>query len=255
MLFDTHAHINDKRFNTDREQVISSAKDCGVAYMLNVSYDERSVSQSISLAGKYPFIYAAIGIHPHYVKNHNESVLVKMEQEYLENNKIVAVGEIGLDFYRDLSPRELQKEWFVKQIHLAKKLKAPIIVHNRESNDASVEIIKAENAGEYGGIIHSFSGDKAMLNAVLDAGMHISFSGPVTYKSAADIREIIKIAPIDRILIETDCPYLTPEPYRGRRNEPAYVRFVAEEIARIKKMDFEEVAEITTQNAFDVLKL
>lgn len=254
MMFDTHMHVNDKRFNSDREGVIRAAREAGVSYMLNVSYDERSIAHSVSLAEKYAFIYAAVGIHPHYVKDAAESVLDKIEEEY-KKEKVVAIGEIGLDFYRDLSPREMQKEWFIKQIHLAKKLKAPIIVHNRDSNDVSTDIIKSENAGEYGGIIHSFSGDKAMLKAILEAGMHISISGPVTYGNSSRLRDIVKAAPIDRILIETDCPYLTPEPFRGRRNEPQYVKFVAEEIAAVKGMDFDEVADITTRNALKLFKI
>lgn len=254
MLFDTHVHLNAKKFNSDREEVINAAKDAGVEYMLNVSYDELSISHSLSLSRKYSFIYAAIGVHPHYVKDASESIIAKMEQE-CKNKKVVAIGEIGLDFYRDLSPRDVQKEWFIKQIHLAKKVKLPIIVHNRDSNDVSIDIIVSEQAGENGGIVHSFSGDKGMLTAVLDAGMHISISGPVTYRNAADLREIIKIAPIDRIVIETDCPYLTPEPFRSQRNEPAYVKFVAKEIAKIKQMSFDKVAETTTQNALKLLNI
>lgn len=254
MLFDTHVHLNNKKFNYDREEVINSAKEAGVEYLLNVSYDERSILQSLSLSRKYSFIYAAVGIHPHYVKDVDESIINKMEKE-CKNKKVVAIGEIGLDYYRDLSPRALQKEWFSKQIYFAKKMKLPIIVHNRDSNDDSTDIIKSEKAGEYGGIVHSFSGDRTMLTTILNEGMHISVSGPVTYRSAENLRDIIKIAPLDRILIETDCPYLTPEPFRGQRNEPMYVKFVAEEIAKIKRMKFEDVAEITTQNALKLFNI
>jgi len=252
-LFDTHVHLNHSKYKKDKVEVINAARQAGVAYMLNVSYDEKSIAQSIAISRRYPFIYAAIGVHPHYVCDMTQNLLETIEAEYInereKNNKTVAIGEIGLDYYRDLSPRETQKQWFIEQIRLAKKLKAPIIIHNRDSSEDVVKIVKAEAAGENGGIIHSFSGDKAMLYDMLDAGMYISFSGTVTYNNTENLKEMIKLTPADRLLVETDCPYLPPVPHRGGRNEPAYVIYVAEEAAKIKGMELEELADITARNA------
>ena len=248
MFFDTHVHLNAKQFRHDQNQVIAEAQKNGVTLMINVSYNELSINQSIDLACRYHFIYAALGIHPHYVKDHQEDILDIIEQKS-SHPKVVAVGEIGLDYYRHLSPVSLQQEWFIRQIHLAKKIQKPIIIHNRESDQDTVKIVQKEQAGEYGGIIHSFSGDKQMLKDVLDCNMHISISGPVTYNNSYKLREVIKYVPLERLLIETDCPYLSPEPLRRERNQPANVRYVAKEISRIKNMDIEDVAEQTTENA------
>jgi len=248
MLFDTHAHFNDNRFKYDRDEAIKSAHESGVSYILNVSYNISSLEQSVSLSRRYSYIYAAVGIHPHYSKDMNTEVLDKI-RTLAENKKVVGIGEIGLDYYRDLSPRDDQKKLFVRQIDLAKDLKLPIIVHIRDANEDALNVLKDEDAKAVGGIIHSFSGDVNMARQVLDNNFYISVGGPVTYHNTRNLVDVIKFIPDDRLLIETDCPYLTPEPFRGKRNDSSLVRLVAEKIAEIKGMSFEEIANITTNNA------
>jgi hydrolase, TatD family len=226
MLSDTHAHFNDNRFKHDRDEAIRNAHDSGVSYILNVSY---SIEQSVSLSKKYSYIYAAVEIHPHDAKEMNEDVMNKI-RHFAENEKVVAIGEIGLDYYRDLSPRDIQKKWFIKQIDLSKKLKLPIIVHIRYANEDALDVLKTENAKDVGGIIHSFSGDVKMAREVLDNNFYISVGGPVTYKNARHLIDVVRFVPDDRLLIETDCPYLTPEPFGGKRNDSSLVRLVAEKI-------------------------
>ena len=252
MLFDTHAHFNDNRFKHDRDEAIKKACESGVSYILNVAYNVPSLEHSVSLARRYSYIYAAVGIHPHYSKEMNDEVLDKI-RSLAKNKKVVAIGEIGLDYYRDLSPRDVQKKCFIKQINLAKKLKLPIIVHIRDANEDALSILKAENAKDVGGIIHSFSGDVEMAKEVLDNNFYISVGGPVTYRNAKNLVDVIKFVPEKRLLIETDCPYLTPEPFRGKRNDSSFVRLVAEKIAEIKGKSFEEIASITTNNAKTLL--
>lgn len=248
MLFDTHAHFNDNRFKYDRDEAIKSAYESGVSYILNVSYNIPSIEQSVSLSRRYSYIYAAVGIHPHYSKDISEEVLDNI-RAFAENKKVVGIGEIGLDYYRDLSPRDDQKKLFVRQIDLAKDLKLPIIVHIRDANEDALKVLKDEDAKSVGGIIHSFSGDVNMARQVLDNNFYISVGGPVTYHNARNLVDVIKFTPDDRLLIETDCPYLTPEPFRGKRNDSSLVRLVAEKIADIKGMSFEEIAHLTTNNA------
>ncbi|HEY9060519.1 MAG TPA: TatD family hydrolase [Pseudobacteroides sp.] len=254
MLFDTHAHFNDKRFKDDRDEAIKKAHESGVSYIMNVSYNIPSLEQSVSLAKRYSYIYAAVGIHPHYSKEMNDEILDKV-RSLAQNKKVVAIGEIGLDYYRDLSPREIQKKWFVKQIELAKEINLPIIVHIRNANEDALKVIKDENARDVGGIIHSFSGDVNMAREAMDNNFYISVGGPVTYRNAGNLVEVVKYVPEDRLLIETDCPYLTPEPFRGSRNDSSLVRLVAEKIADIKGKTFDEIAEVTTNNAKRLFKL
>ena len=248
MLFDTHAHFNDKRFKDDRDEAIKKAYESGVSYILNVSYNILSLGDSVSLSRKYSYIYAAVGIHPHYSKEMNDEVFEKIAN-LADDKKVVGIGEIGLDYYRDLSPREVQKDCFVRQINLAKEVRLPIIVHIRDANDDALKVLKNENAREVGGIIHSFSGDIDMAKEVIENNFYISVGGPVTYRNAGKLIDVVKYLPLDRLLIETDCPYLTPEPFRGRRNDSSLVRLVAEKIADIKGKTFDEIADITTNNA------
>ncbi len=248
MLFDTHAHFNDNRFKHDRDEAINNAHESGVSYILNVSYNIPSLDHSVSLSKRYNYIYAAVGIHPHYSKEMTDEVLNKV-RSLAGNKKVVGIGEIGLDYYRDLSPREVQKDCFIKQIALAKELNLPIIVHIRDANEDALNVLKSENAKEVGGIIHSFSGDVKMAKEVLDNNFYISVGGPVTYRNVRNLVDVVKFVPDDKLLIETDCPYLTPEPFRGKRNDSSFVRLVAEKVAEIKGKNFEEIANITTANA------
>jgi len=248
MLFDTHAHYDDDKFDSDRHDAIARAFENGVSYILNASSDMDSVRTSISLAGEFDSVYAAVGIHPHNVAETSESA-VRALSELAGNRKVVAIGEIGLDYYYDFAPRELQKQWFIKQIDLARNLGLPIIVHNREAHEDVLRIVKNECAGEMKGVFHCFSGSVEMAKELVLNGFYISVGGQVTFKNAKRIIDVVKQVPDNRLLIETDCPYLAPEPYRGKRNESSYLKFTAEKVAEIRGADFEHIAEITTKNA------
>lgn len=248
MLFDTHAHYDDKRFDKDRHEVIKRVYDSGVSYILNASSNVASSVDSISLSQRYDFIYAAVGIHPHDAVEGNDNSITKLA-DFAAMDKVVAIGEIGLDYHYDFSPRELQKHWFTRQIDLAKNLGLPIVVHNREAHGDVMEIIKKEDAKKVGGVFHCYSGSVEMARELLNQNFYISIGGPVTFKNARRTVEAVKYIPCDRLLIETDCPYLAPEPYRGKRNDSSYIKLVAEKISEIKGIAFEEVVEMTTSNA------
>jgi len=248
MLFDTHAHYDDNKFDTDRHNVIEKVHREGVSYILNACTDMESVKLGLELTQKYPYMYAAIGIHPHCAKEATDSTLASL-YELASHSKVVAIGEIGLDYYYNFNPREIQKVSFSKQINMAKELSLPIIVHNRESHEDVLNIITREKAKEAGGVFHCYSGSIEMAREVLNNNFYISIGGPVTFKNAKKVFEVIKYIPEDRLLVETDCPYLTPEPFRGKRNDSGYLKYIVEKVADIKGMAFEEVAAVTTENA------
>lgn len=247
MYFDTHAHLDDGRFKEDQDKVIMRAKDAGVSLIVNVGYNLISAKNTVELTKKYDFIYGAVGIHPHDAKDANDNVLSRIKNMTKEP-KIVAIGEIGLDYYYDNSPRDIQKRVFRRQIMLARELKMPIIIHDRDAHQDVFDIVKEEKACEVGGIFHCYSGSLEMAREVMKLGFYISFGGPVTFKNAHKLKEVAKEVPLDRMLIETDCPYLTPVPYRGKRNEPSYVLHTAKEIADIRGMNVDELAKITYEN-------
>lgn len=248
MLFDTHVHLNDDQFNEDLEEVIERARENGVERVVVVGFDEKTIKRAIELIDTYDFMYAAIGWHPVDAIDLTDSYLEWIE-ELSAHPKVVAIGEIGLDYHWDKSPKEVQQVVFRRQIQLAKKLNLPIIIHNREATEDVVTILEEEGAAEVGGIMHCFSGSPETAKHCLDMNFYISLGGPVTFKNAIKPKEVAKAVPLDRLLIETDCPYLAPHPYRGKRNEPSYVRLVAEQIADLKEVSFEEVAKATTENA------
>lgn len=248
MLFDTHAHYDDERFDEDRDELLSLMPEKGVELIVNAGSDLASSIKSVELAEKYPFIYAAVGFHPHEAK----SMTAEAEAEILalaKHEKVVAIGEIGLDYHYDLSPREVQREVFARQIAMAKEAGLPFVVHEREACKDCLDILKAEGVGERAGVMHCFSGSRETAKIMLDMGMYLSVGGPVTFKNNVKTVDMVAYAPIERLFIETDSPYLTPVPHRGKRNDSSYVRFVAEKIAEIKGMDAEEVVEITKNNA------
>ncbi|MDO4753946.1 MAG: TatD family hydrolase [Bacillota bacterium] len=253
-LFDAHTHLDDDKFARDLEAVVRSAQDVGLAGIMNAAYDLHSSQAAIRLAEKYPFIYAAVGIHPHDASTLDDEALLTLEL-MAKNKRVKAIGEIGLDYYRDLSPRDVQREAFEKQIALAKKLALPIIIHDRDAHGDVFQILKSNDAFVNGLQMHSYSSSAELAMRYVDLGAHISISGPVTYKNASVKREVVAAVPLDRLLIETDAPYLTPEPKRGMRNEPAYVRYVAEKIAEIKGITPEEVAEATYNNACKLFRI
>jgi TatD DNase family protein len=248
MLFDTHAHLNAIQYNDDLQEVIDRALEEGVSNIVVVGFDRPTISRAIELAEQYDFIYAAVGWHPVDAIDMTEEDLQMIEQ-LAAHPKVVALGEMGLDYYWDKSPKEVQKEVFRKQIALAKKVKLPIIIHNREATADVIEILREENAAEVGGIMHCFTGSIEVAKQCIDMNFYISFGGPVTFKNAKKPKEVAKEIPLEHLLIETDCPYLTPHPFRGKRNEPSYVKYVAEAIAELKGISFEEVAQKTSDNA------
>lgn len=248
MLFDTHVHLNDDQFKEDIEEVIKRAQEAGVSSMVVVGFDRATITRAMELIEEYAFIYAAIGWHPVDAIDMLDEDLAWIE-ELSSHPKVVAIGEMGLDYHWDKSPRDIQKEVFRKQIRLAKKVKLPIVIHNREATADIVDILKEEHAEEVGGIMHCFSGSPEVAKECLDMNFYISLGGPVTFKNAKKPKEVAVEVPLDKLLIETDCPYLAPHPYRGKRNEPAYVKLVAEQIAELKGLTFDEVAAATTENA------
>ncbi|GLO64261.1 MULTISPECIES: TatD family hydrolase [Oceanobacillus] len=248
MLFDTHVHLNAKQFEDDREKTIQRAYDAGVKNMVVVGFDRETIPLAIEIAESYPAIYAAVGWHPVDAIDMTEEDLKWIEQLSF-HPKVVAIGEMGLDYHWDKSPRDIQKEVFRKQIALAKKVNMPIIIHNREATEDIIKILQEENAKEIGGIMHCYNDSVKYVQDCLDMNFYISLGGPVTFKNAPLPKEVAKEVPLDRLLIETDAPFLAPHPNRGKRNEPAYVRLVAEQIASLRDMSVEEIGEITTRNA------
>jgi TatD DNase family protein len=247
MLFDTHTHLDARQFDEDREAVIDRARAAGVELMVNIGCDRKSIPTTIALAERYPFIYAAVGWHP------VDSIDMQPEDlEWIErlssHPKVVAIGEIGLDYHWDTSPKDVQHRVFREQIRLARKVKKPIVIHNREAHEDVIRILQEEGASEVGGVMHCFSGSKESAKQCLDMNFYISFGGPVTYKNARVPKEVLEMVPMDRLLIETDSPYLTPHPNRGKRNESSYVALVARAAAEIKGISVEELAQITTEN-------
>lgn len=250
-MIDSHAHLDFPPFDPDREAVIARARAVGMVAILNVGADLESSRASVALAQQYDFIYAAVGIHPHDAKTLTPAVLEEL-RHLARHPKVVAIGEIGLDYYRDLSPRPVQRQAFAEQLALAAELGLPVVIHSRDALDDLLSILRGW-AGS--GVLHSYSGGPERLEEVLGLGLSIGISGPVTFPNAHRLRAVAARVPLDRLLIETDCPYLTPEPYRGRRNEPAYVWYVAGAVARERGMPAEEVARITTENAAHLFHL
>ncbi len=243
MLFDTHVHLNAEQFEEDLEEVISRAKEAGVENMVVVGFDRPTIKRAMELVEQYDFLYASIGWHPVDAIDMTEEDLEWIE-ELSSHPKVVALGEMGLDYHWDKSPHDVQKEVFKKQIHLAKKVKLPIVIHNRDATQDIVDILEEEGAEEVGGIMHCFSGSPEIAQECVDMNFYISLGGPVTFKNAKKPKEVAKQIPLERLLIETDCPYLAPHPNRGKRNEPAYVKLVAEQIAELKESSLEEVEKI-----------
>jgi TatD DNase family protein len=248
MFFDTHAHLNAEQYNEDLKEVIDRALSEGVSNIVVVGFDRPTIEKAMELTEKYEFIYASVGWHPVDAIDMTEEDLQWIE-ELSRHPKVVALGEMGLDYYWDKSPKDVQKEVFRKQIRLAKKVKLPIVIHNRDATADIVEILKEEGAGEVGGIMHCFSGSPETAKECVDMNFYISLGGPVTFKNAKKPKEVADVIPLEKLLIETDCPYLAPHPFRGKRNEPSYVKLVAEQIAEIKGVSVEEVASATTENA------
>lgn len=246
MLFDSHAHLDDERFGGEQGEVIARAAAAGVTGILNAGADLESSARAIKLARQYSNVYAAVGMHPHDAR-----LMVNDDYEQLAawtaEPKVVAIGEIGLDYYYDHSPRDIQKKVFIRQLDVARQTGKPIIIHDRDAHADILSIVKNEGKG-LAGVFHCFSGSVEMMREVLKLGFYVSVAGPVTFPKSVKLKEVAAAVPLDRLLVETDCPYLTPHPHRGKRNEPAFVRLVAEEVARLRNMELEALAEATTAN-------
>jgi len=245
MFFDTHAHYCDKRFNDDRREIINSLETAGISYVLNAGSSVKSSEMSISLADEYSIIYASVGVHPHDSKSMTDDTVSSLES-MLSHPKAVAVGEIGLDYHYDFSPRDVQRKRFREQMELARALKLPVIIHEREALTDTLDIIR--DFPDLTGVFHCFSGSFDTAKIILKMGWYLSFTGVVTFKNAKRALEVIKSAPLDRLMLETDCPYMAPEPMRGRRNSSLFLPYIAEKFAEVRGITVEEVAKVTTEN-------
>jgi len=248
LLIDTHVHLNADHYDEDLDAVIDRARDAGIEKMVVVGFDRKTIERTMKLIDEYSDVYGVIGWHPVDAVDCTDEDLEWIE-ELSKHEKIVGIGETGLDYHWDKSPKGIQKEVFKKQIALAKRVNLPIIIHNRESTEDCVEILKEENAGEIGGIMHAFSADENVADEVIGMNFYISLGGPVTFKNAQLPKDIAVHVPLEKLLVETDAPFLTPHPYRGKRNEPSYVKLVAEKIAELRDMPYEAFAKATTENA------
>lgn len=246
-LFDTHAHINDNRFDNDREAMLDDCLAQGVEYIMCPAVDRETAESAIALAAKYDYVYAAVGVHPHESKDVTEEDYEYFKDQALHNDKVKAIGEIGLDYYYDFSDRETQMREFKRQLDLAREVDLPIIIHDRDAHGDIMDTLRTYGKGNYG-IFHCYSGSWEMAKECIKMGYYISFAGPVVFPKSTKLKEVAKEVPLDRLLIETDSPYLTPPPFRGRRNDPSKTQFVAQEIASLKGMDPEELAAIALAN-------
>jgi TatD DNase family protein len=250
MLIDSHSHIEMKAFDRDREQVVARAREVGVDYIIAVGISLADCKRVVSVTKQYKTVYGVIGIHPHHAKDIDNRTYDSLRQ-MVNNDKIVAYGEIGLDFFRNLSPRNIQIKRFGEQLELASEVGLPVVIHDREAHKQTMNILE-QWKGDKRGIIHCFSGDYGMARKCLDMGFYISIPGTITFKNSGQLREVVKKMPMDRLLVETDAPFLTPQPKRGERNEPAYVIYTVLKIAEIKGIPVEEVERITYKNTMDV---
>ena len=253
MLFDSHAHYDDEAFVSDQAEILSQMKENGVGRILNVGADMPSSRRSVALSKEYDFIYAAVGIHPHDAKCASEEAMEELRQMSCEE-KVVAIGEIGLDYHYDLSERSVQKEWFARQLSLSHELDLPFIIHEREAVKDTLDIIRAGEISQ-GGVFHCFSESKEVMREVLSMGLYVAFGGVLTFKNSVKAVEAASEVPLDRFLLETDCPYLAPVPYRGKRNSSLYLHKVAEKFAEIRGLSVEEVEQRSWQNACRLFRI
>ena len=248
MIFDTHAHYDDDAFDDDREELLSSLKSAGVGIVVNSGASLDGCRRTIELTEKYPFIYGTLGVHPDEVGELNEETFFWLKEQ-LMRPKIVAVGEIGLDYYWDKEKREIQKEWFVRQLRLAKELKKPVVIHSREAAADTMEILKAEVSKEISYEMHCYSYSPEMAREYRKMGLYLGIGGVLTFKNAKKLKETVLESPMEYLLLETDCPYLAPMPNRGKRNDSGMLKYVVQELAALKGITPEEVIRITEENA------
>ena len=254
MIFETHAHYDDEAFDTDRDELLSSMNENGIGIIVNATSSKKTVEQSLELCKKYPFIYTTIGVHPSDCDEMDEDELLWLKEQ-CSYDKAVAVGEIGLDYHYDEPPKDVQKKWFEAQLQMAREVKLPVIIHSRDAAKDTLDIMKSMKAEEIGGDIHCFSYSVEIAREYLNMGFFIGVGGVITFKNGRKLREVVEYAPIEQIVIETDSPYLAPEPYRGKRNSSLYLPYVVEKIAEIKGLTPDEVMNITTSNAKRLYKM
>ena len=254
MIFDTHAHYDDEQFDTDREQLLASMKEAGIGNIVNVGANMASSQSSLDLADKYDFIYAAVGVHPSDSAELNEENIEKLRL-MSAHDKCLAIGEIGLDYYWPEPDHEIQKHWFRRQLLLAREVNKPVIIHSRDAAQDTVSIMKEENAGEIGGVVHCFSYSKEVAQECVDMGFYVGIGGVITFKNGRKLKEVAEAIPMEKILLETDCPYLSPEPFRGKRNSSLNLPYVVKALSEIKGISPEEVIEISEKNAREMYGL
>jgi len=252
MIFETHAHYDDEQFDSGREAILASLPDCGIKRVVNIGASIASTRNSIELAEKYDYIYAAVGVHPSEIDELNEERFAWL-RELTKLEKVVAVGEIGLDYYWDKEPKvqERQRYWFKRQMELAKEAGLPIVVHSRDAAEDTMRVMKETHAEEIPGVIHCYSYSPEMALEFIKMGYYIGVGGVVTFKNAKKLKETVEKIPLERILLETDCPYMAPEPHRGKRNDSTNIPYIVAKIAELKQVTPEEVEQITWQNALD----
>lgn len=253
-LIDTHCHLDMDAFSTDLEQVIRSAQDHGIRHIVSIGIDLPSSRAALALSQRFSPIFATIGIHPHEAVQASPETLNQLA-ELAAQPKVVAFGEIGLDYCKNYAPREVQCQAFTKQLHLAKELKLPIVVHDRDAHEDIVRLLKAAGPFPRGGVMHCFSGDRQLAQQIIDMNFAISIPGVVTFKKAETLQEVARWIPLDHLLVETDGPYLAPIPYRGQRNEPKLVLLTAQKIAELKQTGLDQIAQATTANAIRLFRL
>lgn len=254
MIFDTHSHYDDKQYEEDRQEVLEGLAKAGVKKIVNVCASWRSVEEIHPFIENYPWMYGAVGIHPDHVNELNEERLEKI-REISRQDKIVAIGEIGLDYHWMVSPKEIQKEWFIKQLQLAKEEDLPVIIHSRDASQDTFDIMKAEHAGTTPGVIHCYSGSLEMAREYVKLGYYLGIGGVVTFKNSKVLKRVVEEIPLSHLVLETDCPYLSPTPFRGKRNSSARLPYVVEAIAQLKQCSMEEVEAVTWENAHKLYKL
>ena len=254
MIFETHAHYNDRKYDEDRDKLLEALPGEGIGRVINVSASWQDMLDTLDLASRWPFLYAAVGIHPDHVGELDQDRMGKL-REYCHAEKVVAVGEIGLDYHWNVEPKEIQKKWFRAQLSLAREEGLPVVIHSRDAARDTFDIMKQDHDGQDGGIIHCYSGSVEMAREYVKLGYMIGVGGVVTFKNGRVLKEVVKEIPIHHIVVETDCPYLAPVPYRGKRNSSAYLPYIIGQIAVIKEMDPKEVEERTWENAMKVYRM
>lgn len=253
MIFESHAHYDSRKFDEDREELLNSMQENGVGTIINAGATWKSVTTGLELANQYPFVYAALGLHPDEVGDLNEERFEILKAE-CQKEKVVAVGEIGLDYYWDNESHDIQKKWFIRQLELARELDLPVIIHSRDAAEDTLKIMK-EHAQGMCGVIHCFSYSKEMAEEYVKLGFHIGVGGVVTFKNGKKLKEVVEAIPIERILLETDSPYLAPEPHRGKRNSSLYLPHIAQMIADLKGLSYEEVVAQTERNSRELFHI